>query len=84
MNININYSIRDGIVYVDIQVKSLKSYTWISELLSFPAPLLDSSLSIYFESERKFCKIDTNGKMVVGPTIVNNEVYTICGTYILK
>ena len=78
------YIIRDGIVYVDIQVKSLKSYTWISELLSFPAPLLDSSLSIYFESERKFCKIDTNGKMVVGPTIVNNEVYTICGTYILK
>ena len=78
------YIIKNGIVYVDIKVKSLQSFTWPSELLVFPQPLLDSSMSIYFEGEIKICKIDTNGKLVVGPKIATDEVYNICGTYILK
>ena len=76
------YIERDGIVYVDVVVKSLVTLNYPSELLSgFPKPKIDTSMNNYF-TEYKRTLINTNGKLIVGATVTTNDIYYISGCYI--
>ena len=76
------YIERDGIVYVDVVVKSLVTLNYPSELLSgFPKPKIDTSMNNYF-TEYKRTLINTNGKLIVGATVTTDDTYYISGCYI--
>ena len=77
------YSIKNGVCYINLEIKALKNYDFANILLhGFPKPIANSPLNLYTDQKKSLLNI--RGELVVGNTIINNEVYSISGSYLIK
>ena len=78
-----NYTIKNGICYINFELKALKDYGYANILLNnLPRPLCDAPVTIY--NEEKKCIVNVNGELSVGSSITTNDIYKISGSYIIK
>lgn len=74
------YTIKNGICYVNVEIKALKDFSYANILLNgFPKPLCDSPLMIYTDGKKT--QININGELAVSSTVTTNDVYKINGSY---
>ena len=81
--VNGGYIIKDGICYLNMKVKALKTFTWDSEILSgLPRPLMDE-LQLGTNATDRVIRLE-NDKIIVGTGITTNNMYKFSATYLIK
>lgn len=81
--INGGYIIKDGICYLNMKVKALKTLTWDSEILhGLPRPLMDE-LQLATNATDRVIRLE-NDKIIVGTGITTNNTYKFSASYLIK
>ena len=77
------YIVDNGICYIFMSLKALKTQSWGNEILSgLPIPL--NSIFLPCSNTTLRCSLSTGGKISYNPSITENDTFTITGTYIVK
>ena len=81
--VNGGYIIKDGICYLNMKVKALKTFTWDSEILrGLPRPLMDE-IQLGTNATDRVIRLE-NDKIIVGSGITTNAMYKFTATYLIK
>ena len=81
--VNGGYIIKDGICYLNMKVKALKTLSWDSEILTgLPRPLMDE-LQLGTNATDRVIRLE-NDKIIVGSGITTNAMYKFTATYLIK
>ena len=77
------YIVKNGICYLNMEVKGLNTYTWVTEILTgLPRPLMDN-LQLATNMTDRVIKIE-NDKIIVGTGLTTDTVYRFSATYLIK
>ena len=77
------YIVDNGICYISMSLKALKTQAWGNEILSgLPLPL--NSIFLACSNSALRCSLNTSGKISYNPSITENDTFTVTGTYIVK
>ena len=77
------YIVDNGICYISMSLKSLKTQTWGNEILSgMPSPLND--IPLICSKADLICSLDVSGKIIYNPSISEGDTFNISATYIIK
>lgn len=81
--VNGGYIVKDGICYLNMKVKALKTFAWDSEILQgLPRPLMDE-LQLAVNVTDRSIRLENN-KIIVGTGITTNNTYKFSATYLIK
>lgn len=77
------YIVKNGICYLNMEVKGLNTYTWASEILKgLPRPLMDK-IQLTTNMTDRVIRIE-NDKIIVGTGLTIDTVYRFSATYLIK
>lgn len=80
---NGGYIVKNGICYLNMEVKGLNTYTWASEILKgLPRPLMDK-LQLASNMTDRVIRIE-NDKIIVGTGLTADTVYRFSASYLIK
>ena len=80
---NGGYIIKNGICYLNMEVKGLNTYTWATEILTgLPRPLMDK-LQLASNMTDRVIRIE-NDKIIVGTGLTIDTVYRFSASYLIK
>ena len=77
------YIVDNGICYISMSLKSLKTQTWGNEILSgMPSPL--NNIPLICSKADLICSLNVSGKIIYNPSISEGDTFNISATYIIK
>ena len=77
------YIVKNGVCYLNMEVKGLNTYTWASEILKgLPRPLMDN-IQLTTNMTDRVIRIE-NDKIIVGTGLTTDTVYRFSATYLIK
>ena len=80
---NGGYIVKNGICYLNMEVKGLNTYTWATEILKgLPRPLMDK-IQLTSNMTDRVIRLE-NDKIIVGTGLTIDTVYRFSASYLIK
>ena len=77
------YIVKNGVCYLNMEVKGLNTYTWATEILTgLPRPLMDK-IQLASNMTDRVIRLE-NDKIIVGTGLTTDTVYRFSATYLIK
>ena len=77
------YIVENGICYISMSLRALKTQTWGNEILSgIPSPL--NNIPLICSKADLICSLNVSGKIIYNPSISEGDTFNISATYIIK